>query len=36
MKAWVLKKPATVDERPLELIDVRVPTPREDKLLVRV
>ena len=36
MKAWILKKPATVNERPLELVDVPVPTPREDELLVRV
>jgi propanol-preferring alcohol dehydrogenase len=36
MKAWVLRKPAPVDERPLELTDVPVPIPRDDELLVRV
>lgn len=36
MKAWILRKPGSVDERPLELGDVPVPIPREDELLVRV
>src|SRR5678816_2768728 len=36
MNAWVLRKPSPVDERPLELVDVPVPIPRDDELLVRV
>lgn len=36
MKAWVLRKPARVDERPLELADVSIPKSRGDELLVRV
>lgn len=36
MKAWVLKEPSNVDERPLELADVAVPILRDDELLVRV
>jgi alcohol dehydrogenase, propanol-preferring len=36
MKAWILRKPDSVDTRPLELTDVPTPTPREDELLVRV
>jgi len=36
MNAWVLRKPLPVDERPLELVDVPVPIPRDDELLVRV
>src|SRR5260370_12456762 len=35
MNAWVLKSPAPVDERPLEFIDVEIPTPGSDELLVR-
>ena len=36
MKAWILKTPASVDERPLQIADVPAPFPREDELLVRV
>ena len=36
MKAWVLNKPASVSERPLELSNVPTPIPQEDQLLVRV
>ena len=36
MKAWVVRKPASVNERPLELVDLPTPIPREDELLVRV
>jgi len=36
MKAWVLTTPATVDERPLRLVDVPAPMAREDELLVRM
>jgi propanol-preferring alcohol dehydrogenase len=36
MKAWVLRTPATVDERPLHLVNVPAPMEREDELLVRV
>ena len=36
MKAWSLRTPASIDERPLRLADVPVPDSREDELLVRV
>ena len=36
MKAWILKTPKNVDERPLQLADIDTPTPREDELLLRV
>lgn len=36
MKAWVLRKPSRVDERPLELADVPIPKPGDDELLIRV
>jgi propanol-preferring alcohol dehydrogenase len=36
MNAWILKNPKSVDERPLELTNVAVPTVRPDELLVRV
>ena len=36
MKACVLKSPAPIDTRPLELKDLDAPTPRDDELLVRV
>lgn len=36
MKAWILRTPERVDERPLHLADVPTPAPREDELLVRV
>ena len=36
MKACLLKSPKPVDAKPLELIDVAVPSPADDELLVRV
>lgn len=36
MKAWILRTPASVDERPLVLADVPAPVAREDELLIRV
>src|SRR5258705_12775804 len=36
MKAWILKNPAPVDERPLTLAEMPAPTPGEDELLLRV
>lgn len=36
MKAWVLKTPANVDDRPLQLDDVPQPAPQHDELLIRV
>lgn len=36
MKAWILKRPASVSQRPLELADLPTPIPNDDELLVRV
>jgi len=36
MKACLLNSPKPIDARPLELIDVAVPSPADDELLVRV
>jgi propanol-preferring alcohol dehydrogenase len=36
MKAWILKTPNRIDERPLQLVDIADPTPRDDELLLRV
>jgi propanol-preferring alcohol dehydrogenase len=36
MKAWVLKKPAPIDERPLQLVEASTPTPAEDEVLIQV
>ena len=36
MKGWILRKPGSVTERPLELAAVDGPTPRDDELLLRV
>jgi len=36
MKAWLLKAPREVGERPLQLAEVPTPAPREDELLLRV
>jgi propanol-preferring alcohol dehydrogenase len=36
MKAWVLDKAASVESRPLALIDVPVPHPADDEVLVKV
>lgn len=36
MKAWILKTPREVNEHPLELVDVPVPGPSDDEVLVQV
>lgn len=36
MKAWLLDRPARVDERPLTLAEIPAPTPGKDELLLRV
>src|SRR5678815_3330945 len=36
MKAWILNKPAPVNEHPLHLSERAVPTPSDDELLIRV
>lgn len=36
MKAWVLERAAPVESRPLALIDVPVPHPADDEVLVKV
>lgn len=36
MKAWVLNTPAPVNERPLTVSEIPLPTPLEDELLLRV
>ena len=36
MKAWILKTPKSVDERPLQLAEVAVPTIQPGELMVRV
>jgi alcohol dehydrogenase, propanol-preferring len=36
MKAWILRTPGSVDDRPLELATVAEPTPADDELLLRV
>ena len=36
MKAWILKTPASVDDRPLQLDDVPPLAPQADELLLRV
>jgi propanol-preferring alcohol dehydrogenase len=36
MKACVLRSPAPIDARPLELIDIEPPSPADDEVLVRV
>jgi len=36
MKAWILNTPASVKERPLTAVEMPVPTPAEDELLLRV
>ena len=36
MKAWILRTPGSVDARPLHLVDVPTPMPREDDLLIHV
>lgn len=36
MKAWVLRSPASIDDRPLGFADVETPTPGADEVLVQV
>jgi propanol-preferring alcohol dehydrogenase len=36
MKAWILEKPARVEERPLRLVEIPTPQPRGDEVRVRV
>jgi alcohol dehydrogenase, propanol-preferring len=36
MRAWVLKQPAPVETRPLEIAEAPVPAPRDDEIVVRV
>jgi propanol-preferring alcohol dehydrogenase len=36
MKAWILDTPAPVDERPLHLSEIAMPSPAADELLLRV
>lgn len=36
MNAWILRTPAKVEDRPLQLAEVPTPEVREDELLVRV
>ena len=36
MKAWVLRSPASIDDRPLKFADVETPTPGDDEVLVQV
>jgi len=36
MKAWILKRPASAESRPLALSDVPIPQPADDEVLVKV
>jgi propanol-preferring alcohol dehydrogenase len=36
MKAWILKAPGPIDERPLSFVEMPLPTPADDELLLRV
>jgi len=36
MKAWILEKQASVEERPLKLVEVSTPHPRDDEVRLRV
>ena len=36
MKAWVLRSPASNDDRPLDFADVETPAPGDDEVLVQV
>ena len=36
MKAMVLKKPSVVEEKPLELVDLPIPEPADNQILVKV
>lgn len=36
MRAWVLRRPRSVEERPLELAEVPAPVPGADEVLIRV
>jgi alcohol dehydrogenase, propanol-preferring len=36
MKAWTLETPAPIDERPLHLSEIAMPSPADNELLLRV
>jgi propanol-preferring alcohol dehydrogenase len=36
MRAWILEEQASVEERPLELVEVPIPHPRDDEVRVKV
>src|ERR1043166_1876590 len=36
MKAWVLRSPASIDDRPLDFAQVKTPAPGEDEVLAQV
>ena len=36
MRAWILEKQAKIEERPLRLVEVPTPYPREDEVRVRI
>jgi propanol-preferring alcohol dehydrogenase len=36
MKAWILEKQASVEERPLKLVEVPTPHPKDDEVRLRV
>jgi propanol-preferring alcohol dehydrogenase len=36
MKAWILKTPQEINQRPLQLAELTVPNPRADEVLVQV
>ena len=36
MKAWILEKQAKIEERPLRLVEVSIPRPRDGEILVKV
>jgi propanol-preferring alcohol dehydrogenase len=36
MKAWILEKQASIEERPLKLVEVPTPHPRDDEVRLRV
>lgn len=36
MKAWVLENPAPIEKRPLRLVEIPIPEPAKDEILVRV
>jgi len=36
MKAWILEKQAKIEERPLELVELSTPHPRDDEVRLKV